>query len=173
MLQVACAAAASVQKCVDGGVLQETLPPRIPLFMRVAELSTLVSSSTQQLRSLAALVQLFIAHKYSHAKYPNISGVLTEFLKLQRVLIFIDGLDKASGYWMMIEKFIDQTASAKDVCLMISTRDYALETSRLEDCLREFQSVKILPFDEGQRNRLIDRSASARQWRGCKLYRST
>ena len=157
MLQVACAAAASVQKCVDGGVLQETLPPRIPLFMRAAELSTLVSSATQQVRSLEALVQLFIAHKYPHAKYPNISGVLTEFLKLRRVLIFIDGLDEASGYRMMMENFIDQTASANDVCLMISTRDYAFEISRLEDRLREFESVKILPFDEGQRNRLIGR----------------
>ena len=157
MLQVACAAASAVQKYVDGGLLQATLPPRIPLFMRAAELSTLVAGATQQPRSLEALVKLFIAHTYPPKQHPRIAWMLSEFLKLQRVLIIIDGLDEAAGNRSIIETFIDEAAAANNISLMISTRDYAFETSRMQDRLCEFESVRILPLDEEQRNRLIGR----------------
>ena len=56
--------------------------------------------------------------------------MLIYFLELRRVLIFIDGLDEAAGYRRDIEKLVDQSAEANDVCLMVSTRDYAFETSQ-------------------------------------------
>jgi len=159
MFQIASTAAAAVQKCVDEGCvgfLGGTLPPRIPLFMRAAELSTLVDCTTEQPMSLEALVQLFIDSKYLQKK-KYIADVLTNFLKLRRVLIIIDGLDEASRNRSMFENLIDETAAANDVCLMISTRDYAFETSRLEDRLREFEPARILPLDDEQRNQLIGR----------------
>jgi len=84
-----------------------------------------------------------------------VARVLEEFLKLRRVLIIIDGLDEAAGNRSRIEHFIDKLAAANDVCLMISTRDYAFETSRMEDRLCEFESARIHPLDEEQRQFLI------------------
>ncbi len=45
MLQVACAAADAKQRRVDMGLLQDNLPPCIPIFLRAAELSTLFCSN--------------------------------------------------------------------------------------------------------------------------------
>ena len=157
MLHVACAAAAAAQKCVDGGLQQGALLPRIPLFMRGVELSTLLAGDSKPPMRLEELVKGFIAYKYPHAKYPNVAEVLEGFLKLRRVLIIIDGLDEAAGNRSMIEQIIDETAAAKDVCLIISTRDYVFETSRMEHRLRQFEPLRILLLDEQQRNLLIGR----------------
>ena len=64
--------------------------------------------------------------------------MLKKILELQRVLLIIDGLDEAAANLSMLENFIDETEVDNNVCLMILTRDYAFETSSLEDHLREF-----------------------------------
>jgi hypothetical protein len=89
--------------------------------------------------------------------------MLIYFLELRRVLILIDGPDEAAGNRHVIERMIDHTAGANDVCLMVSTRDYAFETSRMQarfggfETLGAFEAFTILPLDEQRRDELIER----------------
>jgi hypothetical protein len=87
----------------------------------------------------------------------GIASMLVQFLQLRRVLVIIDGIDEAAGHRRMIEKLIDDAAQAKDMCLMISTRDYAFKTSRAEKRFCKFEAWGILPLDEQARNQLIDK----------------
>lgn len=73
------------------------------------------------------------------------------------MLVIIDGIDEAAGHRRMIEKLIDDAVEAKDLCLMISTRDYAFKTSRAEKRFYKFEAWGILPLDEQGRNQLIDK----------------
>jgi len=158
MFQIAFAAAAAMQQCVDGDFPQGALPPRIPLFMRAVELSALLTEKTRdfsQIDSLETLVKLHISHKF--AKNPSIVRVLHEFFELRRVLLIIDGLDEAAAHRSMIEDCVDKAAEDNDICLMISTRDYALQASHMEDRLYAFETVKIPPLDEKRRSLLIGR----------------
>jgi hypothetical protein len=154
MLQVACAAADAMQRRVDRGLLQDTLLPRIPIFMRAVELSTRMKQAAKHPETLEALVKIYVLERYPNPKHPRIADMLIYFLELRRVLIFIDGLDEAAGHRCDIEKLIDKTAEANDMCLMVSTRDYAFETSRMQarfggfETLGGFEAFTILPLDE-------------------------
>jgi hypothetical protein len=162
MLQVACAAVDAMQRRVDRGLLQDTLLPRIPIFMRAVELSTRMKQAAKQPETLESLVKIYVREEYPNAKHPRIADMLIYFLELRRVLILIDGLDEAADTRHVIEKMIDHTAGANDMCLMISMRDYAFETSRMQarfggfQTLGAFEAFTILPLDEQRRGLFID-----------------
>jgi predicted ATP-dependent serine protease len=157
MLQVACAACTVMQVYADKDSEENGVPPHVPIFMRAAQLSSLVTQESKQIKSLEALIRLYISHQYPNAKYPRIANLLMQFLKLRRVLVIIDGMDEAAGHRRMIEKLIDDASEDKDMCLMISTRDYAFKTSRAEKRFYKFEAWGILPLDEQGRNQLIDK----------------
>jgi hypothetical protein len=99
----------------------------------------------------------FIKSGDSYLQPAGIASLLVQVLELRRVLVIIDGIDEAAGHRRMIEKLIDDAAEDKDLCLMISTRDYAFKTSRAEKRLYKFEAWGILPLDEQGRNQLIDK----------------
>ena len=161
MLQVASAAAASVSEWAHSA--RDGDPPRIPIFARAAELSTLLHAEHKKSKQLGqtatpscgpetleSLLQLYVSHRYK--KYED---VLKKFLKMKRVLLIIDGLDEAGSMRASIESFADTSADKNNVSLIISTRHYAFKASRMENRLNDFQPLKILPFDEQRRNYLI------------------
>jgi hypothetical protein len=157
MLQVACAACTVMQVYADKDSEENGVPPHVPIFMRAAQLSSLVTQESKQIKSLEALIRLYISHQYPSAKYPHIANLLMQFLKLRRVLVIIDGMDEAAGHRRMIEKLIDDASEDKDMCLIVSTRDYAFKTSRAEKRFYKFEAWGILPLDEQGRNQLIDK----------------
>ena len=75
----------------------------------------------------------------------------------KQVLILIDGLDEAAELRPKLERLIDDASRAHNVGLLISTREYAYESSR-ECCrLRLFHPVKIQPLDQQRADALIQK----------------
>ena len=146
MFQTTCAAVAEVKAQLETRACRST--PRLPIFMRAAELTKILAATdSANVQSLEALVQLYISNKYRNN--PATMHLLTQVLKLKRVLILIDGLDEAAKYRSTIEGWIDQASVAQNVGLMVSTREYAFESSRVYCRLSEFVPVKIQELDEG------------------------
>ena len=86
--------------------------------MRAAELTKILAATdSANVQSLEALVQLYISAKYQND--PATMHLLTQVLKLKRVLILIDGLDEAAKYRSTIEGWIDQASVAQNVGLMV------------------------------------------------------
>jgi len=153
MVQVASAATRAA------GSNQISSLPRIPLFIRAAELSAAVSlhapHASVEIRTLEQLAGLFISIKYKDN--PPVASMLIEFLKLKHMLIFIDGLDEAADNRCLVEECIDRASRDNNIGLMVSTREYAFESSLVCHRLSAFDPVKIQPLDNTQRTRLIER----------------
>jgi len=157
-LQVASAAARAVGTCeIERSFLSSM--PRMPLFIRAAELSAAVSRhglhTFVRIRTLEELAACFISDKYKDT--PAIASMLTEFLKLKHMLIFIDGLDEAADNRCLIEESIDRASRDNTIGLMVSTREYAFESSRTCHRLSAFDPVKIQALDDNQKGLLIQR----------------
>jgi len=94
-LQVASAAARAASYAIELSFLSSM--PRMPLFIRAAELSAAISRLGPHafvgIPTMEDLVNCFISDIY---KDTSVERILTEFLKLQHMLIFIDRLDKAA-----------------------------------------------------------------------------
>jgi len=88
---------------------------------------------------------------------PGLSGLLSEMLKLNGVLVLIDGLDEAADERDRIESWIDEAVKTKQIRVMVSTREYAFDASREIGRLMEFESIEIQGLDEERRELLINR----------------
>jgi len=157
--QVASAAA----RAVDSYRMEDSVSfmlPRIPLFIRAAELSAVVSRHGQNdvfgMQTLEELAGLFIWETFKDK--PAVASMLAEFLKMKHILFLIDGLDEAADNRGFIEECIDRTSrDQSNIRLMVSTREYAFESSRACRRLGAFNLVKIQSLDQDQRNDLIKR----------------
>ena len=160
--QVASAAARAVEGYVLENSIFPSLLPRIPLFIRAAELSAVISRHTQNavvsMQTLEELAGLFISDIYKDN--PAVASMMAEFLKEKYMLILIDGLDEAADNRGFIEECIDRTSCDQShfrLIVMVSTREYAFDSSRACRRLGTFDVVKIQSLDQDQRNDLIKR----------------
>jgi hypothetical protein len=192
MAQVVRAAAEAVKKFAEaqcqgsfaedsqetpGGVASSSAP-LMPIFVRAAELSSLLRRHKMDSRfdSLEELVKHFVCEKEwspmpqedarpgQYAADPSLSGkgsnavatLLLDLFEINGVILLINGLDEAAGERNQIESWIDRSTKAHaPLRLMVSTREYVFETSRECGRLRQFEAVKIRGLDEKRRNQLI------------------
>jgi uncharacterized protein YegL len=94
-----------------------------------------------------------------HQGSKTVAGLLSDILKCNAVVLLIDGLDEAAGEREQIEVWIDEVLNddSKNLRMMVSTREYAFESSREFGRLREFESIQIQGLDEQRRELLIER----------------
>jgi hypothetical protein len=95
-----------------------------------------------------------------HQGSKTVAGLLSDILKCNAVVLLIDGLDEAAGEREQIEIWIDEALndnSKNHLRMMVSTREYAFESSREVGRLREFESIQIQGLDEQRRELLIER----------------
>jgi hypothetical protein len=130
--------------------------PLMPVFVRAAELSSLLRRNKMEsnIESLEELIAYFVREKeWSHMPQENahaghyavdvsegsigkgssadVAELLSDMLKLNGVLVLIDGLDEAAVERGQIESWIDKSMKTHTpLRLMVSTREYAFETSR-------------------------------------------
>ena len=83
--------------------------------------------------------------------------MLAGFLELKHMLVFVDGLDEAAGNRCYIEECIDRTSRDNTIGLMVSTREYAFESSLVCHRLSAFCPIKIQNLDHNQQARLIEK----------------
>jgi len=157
-LQVASAAARAVGSYAIESSCSSSIP-RLPFFIRAAALSAAVCRRGPHalvgIRTLEELTGCFISDKYKDT--PAVASMLMEFLELRHMLIFIDGLDEAADNRCLFEESIDRASRDNAIGLMVSTREYAFESSRACHRLSGFDPVKIQALDDTQKGLLIQR----------------
>ena len=97
------------------------------------------------------MCQLFISDTFQDN--PAVASMLAEFLKVKYMLVLIDGLDEAAESRGFIEECIDRTSchqSNINLIVMVSTREYTFESSRVCRRLSAFDVVKIQSLDQDQ-----------------------
>ena len=174
MQQIVCAA---VKDCSANMDTVRSMP-LLPLFMRAAVLSTLMSESDRFGSTYAStrgaqrgepeellrdVVSLFLDHGIERGVFQQQSKkVILDLYDLGRVLICIDGLDEAAAHQELLEVSIEHAVkSAKQPaqrCLhmLLSTREHSYVHSRA--CLRlgDFDVVHLQPLNEARQKKMIE-----------------
>jgi len=135
--------------------------PLLPLFMRAAVLSEIMSNSNEKMTTLRQLVELFLNDGIAQKIFPD--GAKASILKLydmDQVLNCIDGLDEAAEHQELVEgsiKHAVKSAAATDrrVHMLLSTTEHSYVHSRA--CLRlgDLSEVNLQPLDEYRRQKII------------------
>jgi len=139
--------------------------PLLPLFMRAAVLSKLISTCTrgsdEEVITLRQLVVLFLDYGIAQMIFEN--GAKTLILALfdvDQVLICIDGLDEAGKHQELVEGNIEHAVKEamqqnRKLHVLLSTREHSYVHSR--SCLRlgDFSVVYLQPLDDSRRQKLI------------------
>jgi len=142
----------------------------IPLFMRAAELSTLLAGmSAVKLSALLLgndrkaplrhLVVLFLTDCSQKGLYSmEVVQTITKLFDMNQLLICVDGLDEAAEHRENLERSIDQAVlSAAQSRVLVSTREHSYTHSRA--CLRlgEFRVLKVQPLTKHRQMDMISR----------------
>jgi len=146
--------------------------PLLPLFMRAAELSKLLSETGKDAAELSKflsvagkenmryLVQLFLDKSAGQELFSeDVKHCILKLFDNDHVLICIDGLDEAAPYQDLVEDIIDKHVAEKssdgDVRMLISTREHSYVNSRKLRRLADFDVVKLQPLDKDQQLDMI------------------
>lgn len=149
MLQIVHAA---VRECI-AQMEKEDGMPLLPVFVRAAELSNLMSNSDSEAVTLRQLLALFLSDSILKEKFPKgVDDLILELFDLNWILICIDGLDEAATHQERVEASIenavaDASESRSHVHLLLSTREHSFVHSCA--CLRllDFNVVNLQPLD--------------------------
>jgi predicted NACHT family NTPase len=146
--------------------------PLLPLFMRAAELSKLLSETGKDAADLSEylcdtgkenmryLVELFLDKSARQELFPvHVKNCILELFDNDHVLVCIDGLDEAAPYQDLVEDIIDKHVAEKcsdgDVRMLISTREHSYVNSRNLRRLEYFDVVKLQPLGKDQQVDMI------------------
>jgi len=149
--------------------------PRVPLFIRAAELSKLMRKhgdpeSTDWRDEIDGdraedgdLAQFFIQRSKLVQDIEGAGQLLSDLYEEGMLLILVDGLDEGGGHRVKIENFVAKLlqkcgglATSGASALVVSTREKNFHESVSENRLTTFARAQIQPLDEGGRQKLIE-----------------
>jgi hypothetical protein len=150
--------------------------PLLPLFMRAAVLSKLMSDRFESVSAstldahlpvkheilLREVVEMFLAHGIKEGVFLEDSKqVILNLYDYDRVLIFIDRLDEAAAHQELLEMSIERAVrnakhQKRRLHILISTREHSYVHSRA--CLRlgDFHVVHLHPLNEARQKTMIE-----------------
>jgi hypothetical protein len=168
MHQIACAA---VNACREQMKNRKGIP-FLPLFMRGAELTCLLSDPEmrgRKVENLRDLVALYLAKcdllKDLQGDADNLKSLVLNLFDFDqtdiRLLIFIDGLDEAAFSKELIEACVDKSIEVaytahSHLRVILSTREHSYLHSRACFRLLDFDIVKMQPLDSNHQRNLIE-----------------
>ena len=137
--------------------------PLLPVFMRAAELSTLLSEPGNNVVDFRQIVELFLDDSIRKEKFPtDVKNLILELFDLDQILICIDGLDEADKKQEFVEVRIENVVknameSHRHVHILLSTREHSYTHSRSCKRLLLFDVVNLQPLDKTHQTDMINR----------------
>jgi hypothetical protein len=156
---------AAVSKC-KAQMEQQVSVPLLPVFMRAAVLSSLISENEatvgeSKVIDLRQLLELFLAHGVEQGVFPaTVEKCILDLYDLDCILICIDGLDEAAAHQELVEISIEHAVksaadSQRRVHVLLSTREHSYIHSRA--CLRlgDFDVVDLQPLNQARQKQMV------------------